>query len=96
MKYQVPSAQSSSKLTPRLIIHGGAGNITPTNLPKQLYVQYHSSLLTILAQTHHYLLSGHDALDTVTYAVEQLENNPLFNSGKGTSEVPYSGPRMRR
>lgn len=71
------------KITPRLIIHGGAGNILPSNLPPARYKQYHSSLLTILSNAHHYLLEGHDALDTVTYAVVLLENNPLFNSGHG-------------
>jgi L-asparaginase len=75
--------QTSKKLTPRLIIHGGAGNITPSNLPPALYKQYHSSLLSIVSNTYHYLLQGHDALDTATFAVEQLENNPLFNSGHG-------------
>jgi L-asparaginase len=71
------------KVQPRLIIHGGAGNITPDNLPPDLYRQYRSALLTIVASTYKYLLAGNDALDTVTYAVAQLEDNPLFNSGHG-------------
>jgi L-asparaginase len=77
------SANNKSAIKPRLIIHGGAGNITPANLPPDLYKEYHSSLLSILSSTYHYLLTPHDALDTVTFAVTQLENNPLFNSGHG-------------
>ncbi|KAL3421833.1 L-asparaginase precursor [Phlyctema vagabunda] len=76
-------SQPSAKIAPRLIIHGGAGNILPTNLPPAKYKLYQKSLLTILSNTYHYLQQGNDALDTVTYAVTQLENNPLFNSGHG-------------
>lgn len=69
--------------TPRLIIHGGAGNILPSNFPPSKYKQYHHALLTIVSQTYAYLLSGHDALDTVSFAVTKLENCELFNSGHG-------------
>jgi L-asparaginase len=85
--------RQSSGITPRLIIHGGAGNILPSNLPPARYKLYHDSLLSILAETHHLLTSpssfplatasSTSALDTVTFAVTQLENNPLFNSGHG-------------
>jgi L-asparaginase len=82
--------QSSKGISPQLIIHGGAGNILPSNLPPPKYKAYHDSLLRILAETHRFLTSPStdtspsvSALDTVTYAVTQLENNPLFNSGHG-------------
>jgi len=90
MEYKKPS---SSGITPRIIIHGGAGNILPSNLPPKRYKQYHDSLLKILATTHHFMTSpssfplsiasSTSALDTVTFAVTQLEDNPLFNSGHG-------------
>jgi L-asparaginase len=89
MEYKRPS----SSITPRLIIHGGAGNILPSNLPPQKYKAYHDSLLRILSNTHHFLTSpssfplvtsnSSSAIDTVTFAVTQLEDNPLFNSGHG-------------
>lgn len=89
MEYKTPS----SNITPRLIIHGGAGNILPSNLPPPKYKAYHDSLLRILSNTHHFLTSpssfplstssSTSALDTVTFAVTQLENSPLFNSGHG-------------
>jgi L-asparaginase len=85
--------QYSTGIIPRLIIHGGAGNILPSNLPPPKYKAYHDSLLKILAETHRFLTSpssfplststSASALDTATYAVTQLENNPLFNSGHG-------------
>lgn len=82
MEYKTPPA---AKITPRLIIHGGAGNITPSSLPPALYAAYTSALLRILSETHHFLLSAPDrsALDTATFAVTLLEDNPLFNSGRG-------------
>lgn len=46
MEYE-KSSPSSLKLTPRLIIHGGAGNIQPT-YPPEVYEQYRSSLLSIV------------------------------------------------
>ncbi|KAG9230650.1 nucleophile aminohydrolase [Amylocarpus encephaloides] len=90
MEYKKPS---SPGITPRLIIHGGAGNILPSNLPPPKYKAYHDSLLKILAEAHHFLTSpssfplstslSTSSLDTVTFAVTQLEDNPLFNSGHG-------------
>ncbi|KAK0103526.1 hypothetical protein ONS95_005547 [Cadophora gregata] len=90
MEYSKPS----KGITPRIIIHGGAGNITPSNLPPSQYREFHHSLLTILSQTYHFLLSpssfplstnrsSTSALDAATFAVTLLENNPLFNSGHG-------------
>ncbi|TVY93177.1 putative isoaspartyl peptidase/L-asparaginase [Lachnellula willkommii] len=49
--------QASSGITPRIIIHGGAGNILPSNLPPKKYKQYHDSLLKILASTHYFMTS---------------------------------------
>ncbi|KAI0163483.1 nucleophile aminohydrolase [Pestalotiopsis sp. NC0098] len=81
--------------SPRLIIHGGAGNIRP--MPQQKYAQYRDALLDIITKTNAYMTTpsppkqavcatttGYpSALDIATYAVVLLENNPLFNSGHG-------------
>ncbi|APA08433.1 hypothetical protein SS1G_02114 [Sclerotinia sclerotiorum 1980 UF-70] len=95
MEYKQPLPTSSDKITPRIIIHGGAGNILPANLPPAKYKLYHDSLLRIISNTHYFLTSPSSfplhktssstttALDAVTYAVTQLEDNPLFNSGHG-------------
>ncbi|KAH8590656.1 nucleophile aminohydrolase [Bisporella sp. PMI_857] len=93
MEYKEQFKPKPPPLTPRLIIHGGAGNILPSNLPPEKYKAYHDSLLTILATSHRFLTSPSSfplgtsrsvsALDAVTFAVSLLENNPLFNSGRG-------------
>ncbi|ESZ89708.1 hypothetical protein SBOR_9902 [Sclerotinia borealis F-4128] len=96
MEYKPRPLQSSSvKIAPRIIIHGGAGNILPANLLPAKYKLYHDFLLRILSNTHHFLTSPSSfplhktssstttALDAVTFAVTQLEDNPLFNSGHG-------------
>lgn len=71
--------------SPALVIHGGAGSISRTNLPRSSpqYAAYVSSLRTILAAIHPLLMSGGSALDAATAAVRLFEDNPLFNAGKG-------------
>lgn len=44
-KRQSPTAV---KVKPRLIIHGGAGNIKPANLAPPQYAEYRAALLTIV------------------------------------------------
>ncbi|KAK1755509.1 Isoaspartyl peptidase [Echria macrotheca] len=80
----------ASPIQPRIIIHGGAGNITPTSITPALYEQYRTTLLTIISKIHVYMTSSSSssgtrpsALDTATYAVTLLEDNPLFNSAHG-------------
>ncbi|SMR50877.1 unnamed protein product [Zymoseptoria tritici ST99CH_1E4] len=73
----------SSRIEPRLILHGGAGNITPDNLPPQAQKEYREALFGILRKANAKLLSGASALDVATYAVSLLELNPLFNAGHG-------------
>ncbi|MCJ1304960.1 hypothetical protein MMC08_007773 [Hypocenomyce scalaris] len=76
MSVNIPTA-------PRLIIHGGAGNITRANLPPSSYTLYASTLLHINRSTTNLLARGAPALDAATHAVSLLEDSPLFNCGKG-------------
>ncbi|KAL8849854.1 MAG: hypothetical protein Q9221_005192 [Calogaya cf. arnoldii] len=69
--------------TPRLIIHGGAGAITPSNLPYSTYLLYSASLLEVNRSTSSRLAAGASALEAATEAVKMMEDNPLFNCGKG-------------
>ena len=75
---------SRPMIEPRIIIHGGAGNITRDNLPPRSYEAYQRSLLHVLAEAKH-LLDAPDstALDVAVHAVSLLEDDPLFNCGKG-------------
>ena len=84
-----PSSRISEKTTvgpytPNLIIHGGSGAITRTSLPPTLYAQYRSSLLKYLESTHAKLKSGTSALDAACHAVSLMEDDPLFNCGRGS------------
>ncbi|RAL16388.1 isoaspartyl peptidase/L-asparaginase [Aspergillus homomorphus CBS 101889] len=69
---------------PTLILHGGAGAIHRATLPPDLYAQYHASLLTYLRSTRALLASGASALDAAVHAVALMEDDPLFNCGRGS------------
>lgn len=80
----MPSSCKPPSTTPRIIIHGGAGNITRQNLTKDAYTSYRIALVDILWSANDLLTKHHaSALDAATHAVSLLENNPLFNSGHG-------------
>ncbi|RPA91155.1 N-terminal nucleophile aminohydrolase [Choiromyces venosus 120613-1] len=71
---------------PSLTIHGGAGSISHSSLPPSspLYTAYTTSIREVLESTYPLLLAGHSALTAATHAATLLENNPLFNAGKGS------------
>lgn len=80
--YPLPETPPSVK--PRIILHGGCGNITRDNLPPKLWQAYKSSLLSILHTSVAELSKPHaTALDIATQTVTRLENNPLFNAAHG-------------
>lgn len=68
---------------PRLILHGGAGHITRANLPPSAYALYASFLLSVNRSTRKLLEKGASALDAAAHAVALLEDNELFNCGRG-------------
>jgi L-asparaginase len=75
---------SGNRTRPRIIIHGGAGNITRDNLPARAREAYKSSLLAVLKSASDLLsTSNAKAIDVATHAIILLENDPLFNAGKG-------------
>lgn len=66
-----------------IAIHGGAGTIAPHLLTPQLEIDYRSGLKVALEAGNRVLKSGGTATEAVLAAVVELENNPLFNAGKG-------------
>lgn len=66
-----------------LSIHGGAGTILRSELSAEKENAYTSGLLIALQAGEKLLASGGSAMDAVCEAVSILENNPLFNAGKG-------------
>ena len=65
-----------------LVIHGGAGNVTPATVDGK-EKEYTEGLKAALDAGYEILHSGGAAMDAVVAAIVELENNPLFNAGKG-------------
>lgn len=69
--------------TPMLVIHGGAGTITRGSMTPEREKQYREGLEQSLRAGHAVLQRGGSSLDAVEAAIRVLEDNPLFNAGKG-------------
>ncbi|RDW81180.1 isoaspartyl peptidase/L-asparaginase [Aspergillus mulundensis] len=69
---------------PTLILHGGAGAIHRSTLPPDLWAKYQASLLAYLRSTKHLLDNGARALDAAVHAVSLMEDDELFNCGRGS------------
>ena len=67
----------------QLAIHGGAGVLDRGDLTVQKEAAYRASLSAALAAGAAILRTGGSSLDAVEAAVRVLEDDPLFNAGKG-------------
>ena len=66
-----------------LMLHGGAGTLD--NVKTQEIIDHYSEQIrVILEKGRSCLLEGGSALDTVTLCASLLEDNELFNAGKGS------------
>lgn len=74
-------AQAQDKYA--LVIHGGAGNITPENVPEEAAAKYRQKLEEALQAGNEILQKGGTSLDAVQKVITILEDSPLFNAGKG-------------
>jgi L-asparaginase / beta-aspartyl-peptidase len=68
-----------------IAIHGGAGAIPAAVLDKDADSPYRSSLAAALDAGYETLDGGGSSLDAVTLAVRLLEDDPLFNAGRGAA-----------
>ncbi|WP_299309756.1 isoaspartyl peptidase/L-asparaginase family protein [uncultured Croceicoccus sp.] len=66
-----------------LALHGGAGSMTPDILGPEMQDAYRDALGTALDAGTAVLRRGGSALDAVEAAVMALEDDPLFNAGRG-------------
>jgi beta-aspartyl-peptidase (threonine type) len=66
-----------------LAIHGGAGTILQSTMTPEKELAYKTGLQDAIEAGESILKSGGSAFDAVESAIIQLENNPLFNAGKG-------------
>ena len=86
-----PSA-AEQPATPRrlaIAIHGGAGVIAREQLGADGGAAYRQGLEAALDAGYAVLEAGGSSLDAVTTAVRLLEDNPLFNAGRGAVLAHY-------
>src|SRR5215470_13134890 len=67
-----------------LAVHGGAGTIPQDEAGVSRQGSYHDGLRRALTAGRNLLAAGGSALDAVVAAVTELENDPLFNAGRGS------------
>lgn len=75
-----PAADSG---TVAIVIHGGAGVINRSEMTAEREAAYRAGLEQARDAGYAVLEAGGSSLDAVTSAVRILEDNPLFNAGKG-------------
>ena len=69
---------------PSLALHGGAGGRLE-ELALERHAPYREGLIAAFSAGWRVLASGGSALDAVCASVEVLENDPLFNAGRGAA-----------
>ncbi|MVT11030.1 beta-aspartyl-peptidase [Chitinophaga sp. ysch24] len=66
-----------------LVVHGGAGTILKKNMSPEQEAAYKAGLQEALSTGYKLIQAGKSSLDAVEATVRVLEDNPLFNAGKG-------------
>lgn len=67
-----------------LAVHGGAGTILKSEITDKQEIEYKKGLEEALKTGEMILKNGGLAIDAVEMAVRSLEDNPLFNAGRGS------------
>ncbi|MFD2176974.1 isoaspartyl peptidase/L-asparaginase family protein [Veronia pacifica] len=67
-----------------LAIHGGAGTIEKHRMKADLEQAYRHALADALLAGKNILMAGGSSVDAVVAAVVSMEDNPLFNAGRGS------------
>ncbi len=78
-----PSAAAGANASWGLVIHGGAGTISRESMTEEREAAYRAALELSLQRGHAVLADGGSALDAVVAAVQVLEDDSLFNAGRG-------------
>lgn len=84
LAFQEPPKSASATPRPRwsLVVHGGAGSPPKGATPEQLQ-QYRDSLRQALSKGRSILKEDGTSLSAVESVIRILEDDPLFNAGKG-------------
>ena len=67
-----------------IAIHGGAGTLPRSEMSGEAERRYRAGLSEAIDAGYAMLQDGGTSLDAVTRAVMLLEDNPLFNAGRGS------------
>lgn len=67
-----------------MVIHGGAGTILKENMTPELERRYRQALQSALQAGYSILENGGTALEAIKIAAISLEDDALFNAGKGS------------
>jgi beta-aspartyl-peptidase (threonine type) len=80
----ITPATAQDKTRPfAIVIHGGAGVMPASEMTLDREAAYREGLNVALDAGYAVLNGGGTSLDAVTAAVKTMEDNPLFNAGKG-------------
>jgi len=76
---------AAAQETPRwtIAIHGGAGTIERAQMTPERDAQYRAALTAAVEAGADVLRNGGSSLDAIQAAIELMEDDPLFNAGRG-------------
>lgn len=75
--------KKSEKQQWAIVIHGGAGGMSRENTKPEIDKEYRAALQEAIGVGKKVLADGGTALDAVEQTIRRMEDNPLFNAGKG-------------
>ncbi len=78
-----PAVPLRADTAPILLIHGGAGDISREELTLERETAFRAALGAALEAGYAVLDDGGNALDAVTTAIVMMEDDDLFNAGRG-------------
>lgn len=79
----LPTAAQEADGRWAIAIHGGAGVIERGQLTPEREAEYRAALTAAIEAGSEVLRSGGSALDAIQAAIELMEDDPLFNAGRG-------------
>jgi len=80
---QPTSSAKTQKTEWAIVIHGGAGVMTRDKMSPELDIEYRAALKEAMNTGKKILSEGGTALEAVEKTINVMEDNPLFNAGKG-------------
>jgi beta-aspartyl-peptidase (threonine type) len=80
---QQGAAQAPGKHKWAVVVHGGAGVIERSSMTPEAEKQYRAGITEAINAAGAVLDKGGSSLDAVEAAIKLLEDNPMFNAGRG-------------